>query len=176
MRPFPSLLVVPAAVAIAALQTQAPTALKVEFNKENVVASRLEGRWVPHAELGARLGSHTKPNESIVFRSEKEPAFFSKLPAAAAKSLAKSGPIYLAGTLQWVGWDGLEHPFVLVSHIGNPHVVLFRARGGDPLGDAESCNLSLIPALDPKNDLLFVGGDFNNEPFRSYQRAPETAK
>ena len=38
------------------------------------------------------------------------------------------------------------------------------------MGDAESFNLILAPAKDKANDLLFIGGDFNNEPFVAYQR------
>ena len=41
-----------------------------------------------------------------------------------------------------------RHPFILVAHKGNPYVVYFRARDGNPMGDAESFNLILAPARD----------------------------
>ena len=63
-----------------------------------------------------------------------------------------------------------EHVFVLIEHRGNPHLVWFREAGGDPLGDAESFNVMLAPAKDTANDLLFIGGDFNNQPFSAYKR------
>jgi hypothetical protein len=45
-----------------------------------------------------------------------------------------------------------------------------RPVGGDPLGDAESFNVMLAVARDGTNDLLFIGGDFNNQPFAAYRR------
>ncbi|MFQ5749907.1 MAG: hypothetical protein ACE5H3_10690 [Planctomycetota bacterium] len=63
-----------------------------------------------------------------------------------------------------------ESPFILIEHSGNPHLVFFREREGDPMGDAESANVMLAPTRDRVNDLLLFGGDFNNEPFRAFQR------
>ncbi len=54
---------------------------------------------------------------------------------------------------------------------GNPHIFYFRERGGDPYGDSESYNVMLAPAKDRENDLLSVGGDFNNQPFVANARA-----
>ena len=71
---------------------------------------------------------------------------------------------------------GTVHPFLLIAVHGNPHVLYFRERDGDPMGDGESFNLVLAPAREPASDLLFIGGDFNNQPFAAYDRqadAPE---
>ncbi len=67
---------------------------------------------------------------------------------------------------------GRRSPFVLTARSGNPHLVYFRPRGGDPLGDAESFNIALVRARTPAADLLFIGGDFNNQRFVAYRRAP----
>ena len=38
------------------------------------------------------------------------------------------------------------------------------------LGDAESFNVMFAVARQRQNDLLFIGGDFNNQPFAAYAR------
>jgi hypothetical protein len=76
----------------------------------------------------------------------------------------------MAGTLTL---RGAEHPFILIEQAGGPYVVYFREAGGDPMGDAESFHLSLVPAKDTQNDALFIGGDFNNQPFAAYRRVKQ---
>jgi len=145
---------------------------KVVPNKENVVSSRLEGSWVADTELYERLkgsppGKNAKP---IEVRSAPEVA--EKIPDKYGEFL-KGRPLYMAGYLKW---GDSESPFILSDLNGNPHMFTFRERDGDPMGDAESMNVMLAPAKDTKNDVLFLGGDFNNEPFRAYRRAEQAAK
>ena len=66
-----------------------------------------------------------------------------------------------------------NYPFILTEFFGNPYLIYFRSKGNDPMGDTESFNLILAPAADPRNDLLFIGGDFNNQPFRAFMRVEE---
>lgn len=55
-------------------------------------------------------------------------------------------------------------------------VFYWRQRGADPHGDTESLHVQLIPARRSRGsvgnpgDLLFVGGDFVDEPFSAYRR------
>jgi len=147
-------------------------ALEVRPDKENVVASRLCGKWVPEAKLSARLtgggAAGESPSGAIEFASD--PAVPAKLPSKYLPHL-KVTRIYLAGTMKLRGQD---HPFILIEHCGNPHVVWFRERDGDPMGDSESFNVMLAVAKNPIDDLLFVGGDFNNQPFSAYERKERT--
>ena len=153
---------------VAAAMTQAG-ALEVKPDKENVVASRLCGKWVVEAKLSQRLTAgvvdRESPSGNIEFASDS--AVAGKLPEKYLKFL-KDNRIYMAGTMKVAG---KEQPFVLIEHCGNPHVVWFRERDGDPMGDAESFNVMLAPAKNPTDDLLFIGGDFNNQPFRALERA-----
>lgn len=158
--------VISSALATWVLPTQ-ETVLTFLEDKENVAVGRLDGTWVPSKELSERLGTKDRAKK-IVFKSEKNPAFLVDIPKKVAARLANQGPIYLAGSMRW---DEMELTFVLSSNHGNPHIFAFPPRGGDPLGDAESCNFALVPAKDPKNDLLFMGADFTNEPYRAFQRA-----
>lgn len=136
--------------------------IKVEADKDNVVASKIEGTWEPDDMLtkrveGASLGA-------VIFKSDAEVA---KLIPAKYNEFLKGKRVYLAGRMTL---RKQEFPFILIEHKGNPHVVYFQQRGDDPFGDAESFNVMLVVAKDTTKDLLFIGGDFNNQPFSAYQR------
>jgi hypothetical protein len=137
--------------------------LQVEPDKDNVVSSRLEGRWNVNASISTQLGRNR--GGAIEFRQDN--SIVANVPQKYNQFLdAKT--IYMAGILTM---RETEHPFLLISHKGNPHIVYFRERNGDPLGDAESFNVMLAVAKDTQNDLLFIGGDFNNQPFTAYERS-----
>lgn len=142
--------------------------LKVAPDKENVVASRLVGDWDRDATLTKRLTGNEK-SASPEVRFTSDPNVASKLPMKFEKFFANKR-IFLSGVLTFGGDKPHDHPFVLIENSGNPHVVWFRERGGDPLGDAESFNVMLAPGKEPQNDLLFIGGDFNNQPFAAFTR------
>ncbi len=145
-------------------------ALKVTKDKENVVAGRLAGKWKMHLSLTQRLTGSANPagSESPVgsmsFASDDSIA--GKIPAMYAEFFMDK-TIYMAGTMNYRGKD---YPFILIEHKGNPHIAYFRERNGVPMGDAESFNVMLTVAKDTKNDLLFIGGDFNNQPFTAFER------
>ena len=130
----------------------AVSGFKVTSDKENVVASRLEGAWVPDAPIYERLkgGPPGKQAKPVTFRSAPEVA--EKVPERYGEFL-NGKTIYMGGYMKW-GDD--EQPFLLTDVHGNPHIIWFRERNGDPMGDAESCNVMLAPAKDPKDDLLFL--------------------
>ena len=138
--------------------------LKVESDKDNVVSSRLEGRWQFNKAISTRLADHDW-GKTMGFHADDK--VVTKIPEKYEKFLADK-TIYMAGIMK-SGKD--EYPFILIEHKGNPHIVYFRERDGDPLGDAESFNVMLAVAEKTSNDLLFVGGDFNNQPFYALERA-----
>ena len=166
-------LAVVAVVALAAASTVAAAELRVQPNKENVVASRLAGTWRPHAALTERLTGRPpreggeSPTDVIAFKAD--PAVAATVPAKYREFLVGK-PLFMAGRMTLRGTD---HPFLLVELHGNPHVVYFRERDGDPMGDAESFNLVVAPAKDSAKDQLFIGGDFNNQPFTAFERPPQ---
>lgn len=162
-----------ALLAIAATLTFAAplqeSALRLRPDPENVVASRLEGIWEPDPALGERLGSSA--GSTLEFRAD--PAILERVPAKFFEPLGEL-QIFFAGILTQRRGESVSHrPMLLLSMHGNPHVISFRERDGDPMGDAESFNLAVIPAEQRANDLLFVGGDFNNQPFSAFKRAPK---
>jgi len=151
--------------AAAKLLGKDPPTLQVQKEKENVVASKLEGTWQSNVQLWKRFAGNEKPENTVyIFKSDL--AIAAKIPLMYL-SFFEGKPIYMAGTMRR---NADEHLFVLTSLNGNPHLVYFRPRGGDPLGDAESFNLFVSVARETQNDLLFIGGDFNNQPFYPFER------
>ena len=142
--------------------------LKFKPNKENVVSSRIEGRWQVNKAMSNRLSARLagrNQGKTIEFHADEK--VVAKIPGKYEKFLADK-TIYMAGTMKS---GKIEYPFILIEHKGNPHIVIFRERDGKPLGDAESFNVMLAVAEKTSNDLLFVGGDFNNQPFYALERA-----
>lgn len=153
-----------AAVALTAALAVAPD-FRLDENPNNVVASRLEGEWIADPSISARLwADNVKRKERFAFRSD--PRVADALPERYREMFAEH-PAYMAGTMTRLG---REHPFVLLSIHGNPHLLWFRGKDGDPFGDLESFNLFVARAERWEDDVLFVGGDFNNQPFLAYQR------
>jgi hypothetical protein len=135
-------------------------------NPDNLVAKRLEGTWTLREDLTLKLqGSDLNERASFTVTVDAQAVpdrILKKLGAKMKLTVYQMGRINLKGA---------EHPFILVGLHGNPHVIWFRERNGDPLGDAESFNLMIAPGKTPKEDLLFVGGDFNNQPFSAFGRS-----
>ena len=146
-------------------------ALKVQADKENVVASRLEGTWTLHADLTKRLTGEKSDSAGYQFTKDDDVA--AAVPDKFEKIL-KDMTIYMSGKMKVTrGKNEETYPFVLVSYKGNPRVIYFREGDGQPMGNAESLNVMLAQAKDKANDLLFVGGDFNNQPFRAFERVKD---
>jgi len=167
-----------AIISVLSLASPSSAELKVESDKENVVASRIEGSWCKDASLSERLTGNklaeeqTKP--AISFKSDA--TVLDKLPLKVEEFL-KAKKIYMAGICTFHRGDkNQEQPFLLIENHGNPHVVWFRERNGELYGDAESFNVSLAPADKKENDLLLIGGDFNNESFKPFRRVIEEKK
>ncbi len=90
--------------ALAVLVAVAGTAwakVTVTEAEENVVASRLPGKWQPHEDLNARLAGTRSGFPTFEFRSA--PAVAERMPDR-FQELA-GGPIYMAGTLTVAGKD-----------------------------------------------------------------------
>lgn len=141
-----------------------PAGVHIKTDNENVVASRLIGKWKIDAILSERLQGTAGRDETLAFVEDKTVA--SKLPERYVQAFMQK-PLFLAGTMTR---NGKEYPFILTEHHGNPYVFYFREKNGDPMGDGESFNLVIAPAKDRMKDMLFIGGDFNNQPFVAFGR------
>lgn len=140
---------------------------KVEPDKNSILAARLLGKWQLQEPLSLRLMGKSKHKvKGLAITADR---------GVAARIPAKYQPfldgkrIYLAGQLQLNG--KVSYPFVLIARGGSGHIVFFRARNGDPMGDAESFYVMLAQAREPTKDLLFLGGDMPGEPFMALERS-----
>jgi hypothetical protein len=149
---------------VGAFSLVALAGVEVKPEKENVVASRMVGTWMTHADLSARLNGNAAREETIVFAEDASIA--DKVPETYSEFL-KTKQVYLAGVMTR---NEKAYPFILTEYNGNPYLIYFRERNGDPMGDGESFNLVIAPAKDRQKDLLFIGGDFNNQPFSAFER------
>ena len=144
-------------------------AITVKDDSENVVASSLAGSWTIHNKLTQRLMEDTGKFD-ISFKVDNKVA--KRIPKK-FHSFFSNRKVYLAG---WITLDGKRKPFLLSTNRGNPHIFYFKDRGNKPMSNIESFNLFIAKAESKENDLLFIGGDFNNTHFMALQRAPEKGK
>lgn len=147
--------------------------LRVEPDEGNVTAGRLEGHWVSDAPLSERLGV-TASSTQVEFVVDD--SFLESLPDKAVEALKKK-QVFEAGRVTWrEGTGPRTFPYLLVNHSGNPVLLTFRERFGEPLADIESANLMVIPGKEHAKDLLFIGGDFDNQAFKPFRRVVKPAK
>lgn len=151
-------------IVVGACSLVALAGVEVKSEKGNVVASRLIGKWKTHTSLSERLRGNPVREEIIVFSQDMSVA--AKVPKTYSEFL-KTKQVYLAGVMTR---NQKTYPFILTEYNGNPYLFYFREKDGNPMGDGESFNLVIAPAKDKGNDLLFVGGDFNNQPFSAFER------
>ena len=142
----------------------------VTVDKNNVVSSRIEGDWVINKELSAVLSGKDVMEgvrgKKLKISFRKDHSIIKDLPLGYYRHL-KDKKIYTCG---FMNMGGKTYPFYLTHITGNPHILYFRERKGVPMGDSESFNVMLAVAKEKANDMLFVGGDFNNQPFTAYKR------
>ncbi len=136
-----------------------------KYGSANVTASRLLGQWTVNVELTTRL----KPSAN----TRKDTIEFI-LDSTAIKSIpeenleyVKNKTIYLSG---YFILKNKKHPFLLTESDGNTHLVYYRDNNGVKNADGESFILFIGVSNDKKNDLLLTGGDFNNQPFKAWDR------
>lgn len=150
--------------------------LEVTKDPENVVGSRLEGDWEVDLEVTKRLTGKEKArgeNARDVVSFKSAEGVVERIPQKYKDFLSKEEvKIYMSG---WMNFGENRCPFFLVAMSGNPHVFFFLKEGEDEFGNGESFNVMLAVGKERKNDLLFIGGDFNNQAFSAYRRL-ETRK
>lgn len=135
------------------------------YGSVNVTASRLIGTWKTNVELSKRLiGNDGIKSDAIQFIQDS-----SVLKVIPSKHLEyiKGKTIFLSG---YFTMRGIRYPFLLTEDNGNTRLLFFRDRNGIKNDDGESFILFVAVSGNKKNDLLSIGGDFNNQPFKCWDR------
>lgn len=152
--------------------------LEFTKDKENVVSSRLSGSWIIDGALNLSLTGKAEVMDGenslrkVTFVGDD--SVFDALPDKYKEFLIKEKTsVFMAG---WMTFGKQKCPFFLVELKGNPHILFFLKEGDEVFGNGESFNVMTAVAKDTKNDLLFIGGDFNNQPFSAYRRVTESKK
>merc|ERR1712037_909144 len=139
---------------------------------QNVVSTQLEGSWVIDDELTERLWpDFVWKSSNVTYKFENSSEVLDLIPEEYCKffhDAATEWPIYMAG---FFSRRKNEEPWttflmVLTTLHGNPHIVYWRYNWAD----TESFNIILARSSDRSQDMLFVGGDFNNQPFSAWKR------
>jgi hypothetical protein len=142
--------------------------LKFTKDKENVVSSRLSGSWIIEGALNLRLTGKDEVKDLKKVTFVGDDSVFDRLPGKYKKFLIKEqASVFMTG---WMTFGKQKCPFFLVERKGNPHILFFLKVGDNVFGNGESFNVMMAVAEETENDLLFIGGDFNNQPFRAYRR------
>ena len=131
---------------------------------ENVVSTQLEGDW----EINPNLTTVLWPDylnwiqvNRVTFTNN--PGIVDALPEEDCQSWMADMNLrlFMSGEMSFyiendTNPEPVSFPYVLTILSGNPHIIYWQ----DEMTDTESFNLMMARADDPKNDLLFIGGDF----------------
>ena len=132
---------------------------------ENLVAQRIEGRWILDADITARLDAQRGFQPPRAFEFAKNDMVVRTLMAAYPRFLGV--PIYTGGT-SVMGTE--KHWFVLTGDYGNTTLMLFTPDRSEPMGDPHYLEVNMALSRDPAKDLMFIGGDLPHESAAAYRR------
>ncbi len=151
---------------------EAKATLSLQDAKSSVIAKYLPGEWESDKDVTERLGKrHAKMQLSIKDDPSALEQLNKELPSKLVEAISEY-PLWGVGHCTWRK-DGVtiaESPYLLAEVKGNYYMVVFRERDGNPVGDSESGLVSFALGKDRTRDLLFMGGDFPNEPYRAFHR------
>ncbi len=156
--------------AIGAIAVLAGAALAFQFSgaskmDENLIASRLEGRWAIDSAITDRLEAPRGFVPPRGFEFNKDDTILKKLIGVYPRFSSET--IFLAGTAH-VGTE--SHWFVLTNDKGNAHLVLFTPTTEGLTVEPHYYNINMALSRDKMNDLLFIGGDIARESAAAYSR------
>ncbi|MDO4783239.1 MAG: hypothetical protein Q4A09_08515 [Capnocytophaga felis] len=129
-------------------------------DKENVVASAIDGLW---------RTKNAQTKEQMTFR--KDLSVLKRV--AEHRKIFEKFTIYHAGYMEIVSDESYKngtYPFLLIETNGNPHLAFFREKEGNPVGSIQSFILFIAIGEEKAEDRLFVGGKRNDQPFTEFER------
>merc|ERR1712127_236653 len=156
------------------LAVSGPCSLSLSSTPDNVVARHLAGNWTYHQQLTDHLKPEVVENgdkvaslKDIILTFSDQPDILAEIPQDHCKFLTSNDhEIFMAGTFNifHIEFGMTSHMFVLISHHGSPAIVYWRG------GEAVTNYLQMAPAIQMKNDILFMGEDDPKKPFSALYR------
>jgi hypothetical protein len=138
--------------------------LQVDYTDDNPAARYLTGVWGPDAALDLRLGRTNSPWKKVEF--ERNDRIVVLIPDKYAIPLHRFR-IFLAG---WMRFEDRSCPFVLISYQGNPTIMYFIEEQKGVFSDARSIRVFLAPAVDRKQDILYLSTGKENDTLHAFKR------
>ena len=141
-------------------------------DSENVVSTQLAGDWIINLDLTNQLClDYMGWVEGSWVSFTNNPGIVESLPEEDCSSWMNDFQLFMSGEMSFTFGNSTEeeaisYPFVLSSLSGNPHLIYWE----DEMTDTESFNLMVARADDRNKDMLFIGGDFNNQAFTAWNR------
>merc|ERR1719348_1127905 len=139
---------------------------------ENVVATQLAGDWDINLDLTSQLWPEYLGIITITGISfTDDPSIVDMLPEEDCRYLMDTDRVlFLAGEITFKnttfnGEDDDKKPYVLTSWRGNPRFWYWHST----YQFIGSLNLMIAKASERANDLLFIGGDHNSQPFSAWK-------
>merc|ERR1712179_179412 len=132
-------------------------------DSENVVGTQLPGDWGINMDLTGQLWpGYTLEMGATTVSFTDNPSMVDMLPEEDCVSWINNfGQLFLAGEMTFTVADStMTFPYVLGSFRGVPHVMTPEL----------SFNVMIARAGDREGDLLFIGGEANNQPFTAWTR------
>ncbi len=145
-------------------------------DENNIVASGLIGKWTVDKDLAAKMGLTEIYIATIEF-SESDAAvesFHSLLRLKEKCAYLAGQMVFETSGIQEEGVLTIKSPFMLITRSGNP-TVFFDERGfdgepGDQVRKAHPLFVMLAKGETSDKDILFIGGDNNNQPLTPFVR------
>jgi len=132
---------------------------------ENVVSTQLEGSWGFNQDISLVLSPWSNDLNIKEVKFYKNETVLDVLPSWACDYIEI---VYFMGEMTNVYKDDTTevYPFLLTNISGNPHIVYYLLE----YDDGESFNVMMARAENKIEDMLFIGGDFNNQGFTAWKR------
>ncbi len=136
----------------------------------NLVSRHLAGEW-RLADSLSRLLTGSGGGAPSQVSIQEDPSVLTALSPKIEEALA-GNPVFIAGTLRF---EASRFGFLLTEKAGSPVLICFRQGQQRANARPTLVLLALVPAKDSANDLLFLGGETDVEPFFAYERAERQA-
>jgi len=147
----------------------------LEEQENNFLASRLEGNWTFNPTLSELLSGDSNAGgflgQMIVgFSNQSE--VLEEVPEDNCRFLEESGlKIFMAGMVRFyhIEFGVMSHTYVLTAEEGVPLFIYWSTGPNDSLKPVTNY-ISIAPAKESLNDILFIGGQKAEQDFSALQR------
>lgn len=142
-----------------------------ETGENNLIAERIAGTWELDEGLTRRIYPDFKKGKAIQRVGFTAVPDLAKNDAAIGAALNTTRPYFLGNWDLKIDGKELRLPFALITDpSGNTAILSFEKERNDDHYDTELNIVSFGRAVDPKDDILYIGGDHSREAMFALRR------